>query len=182
MEPIKGKTEQGNEVEVNLNNTKYFGTEIEHTKDNKGNFKSFHIHTWVKEDSQKIYLQDMKIGGLKKYFNNYTSDKRYHTQEKNGKTKKATEWICEVVEEGTISLHQEDNEMVKLANNKRRMFVYKNVEYFFILPTLFRSNNDNIYYYFDEAQHRLISLGYTSIDYPTKDQLLSKIEKYTEKK
>lgn len=181
MQIVKGKNEQGQEVEINLDNVKYFGTEIEHTKDKKGNFKSFHTHTWVKEGGQKVYIEDMKIGGLKKYFNNYNSDKRYHTEEKNGKVKKATEWLCEVVEEGTINLHQEDARMIKQANDKRRMFVYKNIEYFFILPNLFRSNNDGKYYYFDEELHRLISLGYTVTDYPTKEQLLNRINEYKEK-
>lgn len=178
MKQVQGRTEQNEQVIVELDNVKFFGTEVEHKKNQQGQFKSFHIRTWVKKDSKKVYLDEVKIGELKKYFDNYVSDKRYHTQEKNGSVKKATEWICEVVEEGTINLHQQDAEMVKLANDKRRMFVYKNTEYFFIIPNLFRNNNDTMYYYFDEGNHKLIRLKYSVLDYPKKEQLLEAIENY----
>jgi hypothetical protein len=180
MNIVIGVDERGNRSEIDLDKVRYFGSEIERTKrkDEGEGFKSFRSHCWVKETSQKVYLPEYKITDLKHYFQNYNSEKRYHTEEKKGKTKKATEWICEVVEEGTITFHGEKLKELVHANEHRRMFVYKNTEYFFIIPLLFRSNTTNEYMYFDESEGKLISLGFVVTDYPSKERLFQAIDEY----
>lgn len=179
---VTGKDNEGTVQEIELDNVRFFGAEIFRNKDKQGNFKSFHTVSWVKDTGNKIFLEDWKISHLKKYFSNYTSSKRFHTEEKNGKIKKATEWICEVIEKGTVALIPEDVDRLILDNQHRRMFIHKGQEYFFILDKLFRNNYNNQYYYFDEEEGKLINLGYEVIDWPKKETLLEAIEKYKESK
>jgi hypothetical protein len=177
---VNGITIDEEQIEVELDNVNFFGTDVERHNDKKGNFKSFHTHTWVKESGQKIYVSDMKITDLKQYFRNYSSSKRLHTEEKNGKAKKATEWNCEVIEEGTISLNDDQMNMVHEANKKRRLFTLNGVEYFFLIDNLFRNNSDNYYYMFDYHNSRLVRLNYQVTDHPSKNDLLREMDKYSE--
>jgi len=175
---VTGLNEEQQEDTIDMNAVKFFGTEVKYNLRQDGEFKSFSITPWVKANSKKVYLPDHTITSLKQHFKNYTSEKRYHTKEKKGKLHKVTEWNCEVVEENTIQLQGEAKKNIETAKEKRRPFEYKNTVYLYIIETIFKDSSTNVYYHFDEEKGKLVGLGYTTFDYPSKDLLMEAIKKY----
>lgn len=174
---IKAYDIEGREKEIDIDNIRFFGTEVEKTYYKNGKFKSFNTKTWIKVGSIKLYPEEWKISHLKKYFSKYDSSKKVIKESKDGKEKKATEWYCEVLEEGVISLNKEQRKTVKEAAEKRRMVNLKNKEFYHIFDYFFRDNAEtNNYYYFNGE--KLIDTKYN-----VKDRINEKtLEEWKEEK
>jgi len=170
---IKGVNERGEEVEVEKATIRFFGTEIVRNTDRKGDFKSFTSRSWVKDGGEKVYV-DMKITDLKHLFPNYDSSKRIIQEEKKGKMKKATEWSCEVTTSGdNVLLNGEQLEILSSAIKRHVPVEIKHSQYYYIFDKVFRRNDKfkNNYYYFSEKKKKLVDMGVSPMDAPSKADL-----------
>lgn len=160
---IKAFDEEGNEKEIDIDSIKWFGTEVEKTYYKNGKFKSFKTHTWIKIGSLKLYPEEWKISHFKKYFDKYDSNRRDIKDSKDGKEKKATEWTCEVLEEGAITLNNEEQNMVREAIKRKTFIQIKNRMFYYIFEDFFRDNTEtNNYFHFDGE--KLIDTKYSVRD------------------
>lgn len=159
------------EKEIDLDDIRFFGTEVEKTyKKSDGEFKSFIVHTWVKESGFRLYPTEMKISDLKKYFKNYDCNKKVVVEQKGDKQKKATEWSCEVLDEGVVSLNREQIEMVDYANKNKNLITLKNTDYYHIMDKVFRCNgsDNHNYYYFDKEKGKLVDMKMSMLNFDIK--------------
>jgi len=162
---IKAFDAEDNEKEIDIDNVKWFGTEVKKTYYKNSKFKSFQSTTWLKVESVKLYPKDWKISHFKKYFDKYDSSKEVLKEHKDGKEKKAAQWICEVLEEGVISLNKENFNIAKKCVSKSCMFPLHNKEFYYIFDNFFRDNTEtNNYFYLDEESRKLINTKYSVFD------------------
>lgn len=171
-ELIKAFDAEGNEKQIDVDDIKWFGTEVERTFYKNTKFKSFNTHTWVKVGSVKLYPESWKISHLKKYFNRYDSSKQVIKEYKDGKEKRATQWSCEVQEEGVISLTKELFKVAQKCVSKKCMLPIHNKEFYYIFDNFFRDNTDtNNYYFLDEVKEKLVNTKYSVSDKITEKHL-----------
>lgn len=143
--------------DIDKSKVKYFGTEIEKVNDKKGQFKSFHTKSYVQLiDGTKYYIED-GITFLKQNFPHFESQKRIVTAYKKGKEKKATEWNCEIVEEGSEFIKDRDIYLIKDSIKCRKPFsLDHHYMYYYVKDNVFRDVKNDCLVYIDLDHKRII--------------------------
>lgn len=171
-------SESNKETEIDDSEVHFFGKSHTKTYNKNGSFKKFSPYTWVKIDN-KIYYTNESISELRNRFQYYDVSRKKLYEDKNGKARTATDWNCEVLEKDVYKIPKDTQELIRSSNEKRRLFTFRNITWFFIMDHVFRNNSTDNYFYYDEEKQKLVDMKLHVLDSNINEETMSEwIDEY----